>query len=592
MSFRVWWILLAGRALSIGAEVPAFERAPGVFLADIPIAAGFQMPIGARYANPAVDLRVDRVSNSFNAYTFPDSFYPFVDEGRCSSPLKTILVTRWFLMTPFAVNRSADGLWYHDFSGLHGKPDGLHDYHPGEDWNADGEASSDDACQPVFAISRGVLIGKGKIRNFGIAVMVLHRLASGELIVSVYGHLKTLTSVALGAAVSDSTLLGTVGNTGNAELPYHLHWEIRKEGFIARNGNTVTLKSESPNEVFRPSRWPATGTNDNGQAFIQQNYYSPAEFVKARAVQPPKWTQVFPAAQPSSRGTGLTGAAMVYDEARREVVLFGGSAYESSTTSENQFLRETWVWNGVTWQQRFPQNRPQARLLHSMVYDSSRQEVVLFGGQAGSVYNDTWIWNGTDWTQRAPSTRPPERTHHGMAYDSHRNRTVLYGGQSYSGYRADTWEWDGDAWQLAETSGVTGAREYPAMGYDSSSRRVIMFGGAPGQLGGTFDWDGSKWNQKTSLRNPPNRSSAKIVTDPTSGRALLFGGFGNPDPLSFSRFYDTWLWGGDQWLQFSKLPVQSTMSSEPLLAVDTVRREVILLITPEVNQPAQTWIWK
>src|SRR6266498_3936267 len=121
------------------------------------------------------------------------------------------------------------------------------------------------------------------------------------------------------------------------------------------------------------------------------------------------WTRKNPATRPSPRAY----ANMVYEEARHQVVLFGG-------TRDGIFgLNDTWVWDGSDWSNWFPGNQPAPRFLHGMAYDAFRQEVVLFGGHdSGIDFDDTWVWNGTNWLNRFPATRPsPRGVAQGMAYD-------------------------------------------------------------------------------------------------------------------------------------------------------------------------------
>jgi hypothetical protein len=94
---------------------------------------------------------------------------------------------------------------------------------------------------------------------------------------------------------------------------------------------------------------------------------------------------------------------------------------------------------------RAPATSPPPRSSASIAYDSSRQRVVLFGGYDGASANnylgDTWEWDGNSWTQRMPTTSPPPRSEHALAYDAVRQRLVLFGGLGGSGiYFADTWE--------------------------------------------------------------------------------------------------------------------------------------------------------
>lgn len=96
------------------------------------------------------------------------------------------------------------------------------------------------------------------------------------------------------------------------------------------------------------------------------------------------------------------------------------------------------------WRELHPTTSPPARDLTAMVYDQARGRMVMFGGRTANYtfLNDTWEFNGTAWIQRLPANSPSARTSHTMAYDSVRQRVVLFGGFD-GGWPADTWEWDG-----------------------------------------------------------------------------------------------------------------------------------------------------
>jgi Galactose oxidase, central domain len=89
---------------------------------------------------------------------------------------------------------------------------------------------------------------------------------------------------------------------------------------------------------------------------------------------------------------------MAYDTVRQRVVLFGGSPNTTSAA-----VNDTWEYDGTTWTQRTPATSPPARNSHAMVYDSTHQVTVLFGG----CCNDTWLWNGTTWTAPMPVQTAP-----------------------------------------------------------------------------------------------------------------------------------------------------------------------------------------
>jgi len=88
---------------------------------------------------------------------------------------------------------------------------------------------------------------------------------------------------------------------------------------------------------------------------------------------------------------------MVWDSSIHRAVLFGGSTSVDAGTKLAYQLADTWHWTGSRWIEQFPRHAPSPRASHSMVYDSTRGRVVLFGGkQAKQNYNDTWTYDGND----------------------------------------------------------------------------------------------------------------------------------------------------------------------------------------------------
>jgi hypothetical protein len=154
-----------------------------------------------------------------------------------------------------------------------------------------------------------------------------------------------------------------------------------------------------------------------------------------------------PMVSPSPR----TGASMSYDADRNVTILFGGQA----DTREKYWeaLNEMWVWDGENWQQQFPDTLPPARWGATMVYDHARKSIVLFGGvNDGSYWEDTWLWDGASWTEQHSLHHPAGRANFGMAYDEGRQQVVLFGGQTYLDVDpTETWAWDGQDWTQLPT---------------------------------------------------------------------------------------------------------------------------------------------
>jgi len=226
--------------------------------------------------------------------------------------------------------------------------------------------------------------------------------------------------------------------------------------------------------------------------------------------------------------------AMVYDSARDEVVLFGGL---DGDTRDSTLYGDTWVWNGLEWS-KVTDTGPSPRMGHAMVYDSERCVVVLFGGNDGSFLNDTWEWSGTEW-KKVSEDGPSPRSRHAMAYDMDRDVVVLFGGIPRE--PDDTWEWNGSEWYKVADYGPAG-RSRAAMAYDAKREVVTLFGGrlSSGQaLGDTWTWNGTKWTE-VSINDQLARSRHSMVYDTARSVIVAHG-------VAFSGRNEALEWDGTLW---------------------------------------------
>lgn len=244
------------------------------------------------------------------------------------------------------------------------------------------------------------------------------------------------------------------------------------------------------------------------------------------------------------------GFASAYDTARNEVVVFGGYGRGEAEVQVDGIKTETWVFNGTAWTQRSPATFVSARENASMVYDSVRQECVMFGGRrADGVYlNETWVWNGTNWTRKTPATSPSARWHHEMVWDSQNNRVLLFGGRSEAPAtdHKDTWAWNGTTWaQLAVTappgdaSGNYSYETYDAMAWDSTANKAVLFNPV---LARTWTFDGTTWTYVPSGQVPASGQEPRMVYDPVRQEVVLGPG---------SSSNTTWTYKAGEWSQKS-----------------------------------------
>ncbi|HMG56559.1 MAG TPA: kelch repeat-containing protein, partial [Kofleriaceae bacterium] len=207
-------------------------------------------------------------------------------------------------------------------------------------------------------------------------------------------------------------------------------------------------------------------------------------------------------------------AALAYDAARDEVVLFGG------TDLDRTELGDTWVFDGIAWTERVVAGPP-GRHGHVMAYDPARAQVVLFGGEG---FADTWTWNGTGWAERTVAGPPPTYGA-AFAYDPPRRELVLFGGISGPGPTADTWTWNGAAWSKRTPAHLPPARSDAAMAYGAARRRLVMVGGAEvATLDDVWEWDGSEWTQLAIATGLTTRRGHTLVPSPDGDSLLVFGG--------------------------------------------------------------------
>lgn len=242
--------------------------------------------------------------------------------------------------------------------------------------------------------------------------------------------------------------------------------------------------------------------------------------------------------------SGRVFSDMVYDVAHERLVLFGGAG-------ENDMLGDTWEWDGEDWTQ-VADIGPGPRSGFAMAYHNVQQQVVIFGGHGRDAsgtfvnFNDTWAWDGTDWTQIS-DTGPTPRRAPSMVFDSSRGCLVLFGGREGGTEHDpilrvvnDTWEWGaGDReWARVQDIGPQDFRT-PEMVYTGT--HTVLFG-SPGEdpagRGLTWEWDGRSWTQRQNM-GPIGRGGPALAYNSQRDRVVLFGGLSREGGVA-NLLNDTW----------------------------------------------------
>ncbi len=297
------------------------------------------------------------------------------------------------------------------------------------------------------------------------------------------------------------------------------------------------------------------------------------------------WVQRHPTLAPSAR----MDASMVYDARRGLIYLFGGIA------ANGQRLNDLWMWNGNNWVAvTIPGTTPAARSDAAMAFDSARRQIVLFGGRTAAGYlGDTWTLRDGAWTALTGGATPAPRSGATVAYDPRVGGVMIEGGEDASGLRLDTWLLRNDVWEAAGDGPV---RANAAASYDPATETLYVHGGRGSatelstelwtwslpngwvNLGGSsvpprenetmsamFDaplvvliggteQDGAisdevhqikglpEWALADSLPGPTPRTGAGLAYDPLRGVTVMYGGTTGGDPIQ-----ETWEWNGLSW---------------------------------------------
>jgi hypothetical protein len=272
---------------------------------------------------------------------------------------------------------------------------------------------------------------------------------------------------------------------------------------------------------------------------------------------------------------------MAFDRVRGNVVMFGG------TNDVTVLPRTTWIWNGSTWTEKTTTAQPPAISAVAMDWDGILGQIMMFGGNSPPCtpvcldFNTTFGFNGTTWTNLKPATLPPVRAGGRIVYDSTRKQVVLFGGSGINGTQVgfflnDTWVWDGTNWTQKFPVNSPPARYYPQMAYDPGHQQVVLFSGLTWNdfmLSDTWTWDGTNWTQQNPATFPVGRYDATMAYDAALKAVILFGG--NQQARADLALNDTWAWTGTTWKQLS------TTASPPArwrhgMAYDAIRNAMVI----------------
>ncbi|HSD86862.1 MAG TPA: kelch repeat-containing protein, partial [Kofleriaceae bacterium] len=183
-----------------------------------------------------------------------------------------------------------------------------------------------------------------------------------------------------------------------------------------------------------------------------------------------------------------------------------------------------WAWRDGQWTELTATPRPSARMLAAMAYSPNLGRTVLFGGATdptgATAFGDTWELDGTSWHQSTGGVHPDAQAGVPMVYDPTRQQLVLVDVQGVS------WGYDAGGWtQIATTSALTPPRRFSNAVYDRRRDSIEVFGGITpdGQvLGDAWELRDGTWTKIAD--SGPMLVTRGLALDEVTGTVIMFGG--------------------------------------------------------------------
>lgn len=207
---------------------------------------------------------------------------------------------------------------------------------------------------------------------------------------------------------------------------------VSDETWVWRGGGWVQLQpAHRPSARYRASM---TFDPDRGSVWLFGGYDQSAYRTDLWEWDGADWTEHV---SDTSLPRMMDGYLFHDAVAQEGLVLYG------SDISSNNFVATTWSWDGRGWRMLADESgSPPPRSEAALVLDEPRGRVVLFGGRvSGSpLYSDeTWEWGAGRWVLRRWAASPPVRARCASTYDPLRGEVLIQGGVHESGRRIDTW---------------------------------------------------------------------------------------------------------------------------------------------------------
>jgi hypothetical protein len=191
----------------------------------------------------------------------------------------------------------------------------------------------------------------------------------------------------------------------------------------------------------------------------------------------------------------INSAVAAYDSHDKEVVLFGGSGWTQPFPCFcGPFRNQTWTFSAGNWKElNITGAVPAARAYSDLVDDPSAGGLLMFGGEEFSSTfsgqgNDTWLFSAGNWTRIPTPIAPSGRAGASMTYDSSKGEVLLFGGENAYCYgyfcvgyaTPQVWAFKNSSWSLLNFGSqfLPQSRIYADFIYVPQEGYDLLFGGS------------------------------------------------------------------------------------------------------------------
>ncbi|CAE7472602.1 unnamed protein product, partial [Symbiodinium necroappetens] len=248
----------------------------------------------------------------------------------------------------------------------------------------------------------------------------------------------------------------------------------------------------------------------------------------------------------------------VWLSSRSSMLVYAGEA-----SAHFDFFSDAWLYSLLTqsWLQLVTDSSvPSPRAGHTAVWDEIEEEMLVFGGEYGTILHDElWILSlrQNSWKKPTVPFSPAGRVGHSAVWQSlPKRRMLVFAGQSGS-LLNDLWAYQAETstWKRLQSAGPgpTPRSRHSAV-WDEATESMLVFAGWAGSAPLADLWHFNSWHQRWSLleplgSQPPSRAGHVAAWDPLTMSMLVHGGIRHEDGESsysddlwnYSLLLDSWM---------------------------------------------------